>query len=214
MSRMVVLGDALGWLQDHEELGPIITSPPDMIETGEEPEEWERWFRAALIACLLAAGDNYPCVFYLTDRRQNGRLISKAGMVLDAAAWEGRRIMWHKIALRLEPGTVDVRRPGYVHMIAVGGKGVTPGFSTPSGAEPDVFPMGPRLYRNGMGLEAARMAVRYASRFGDTVVNPFCGRGSVLAAAEEAGLSCVGIDNDPGMVDAAQGALINKAVWR
>ena len=50
-----------------------------------------------------------------------------------------------------------------------------------------------------MGLDACRAACRFvlkqtATR---TVVDPFCGHGTVLAAAEEAGLSAIGVELGP-----------------
>jgi hypothetical protein len=204
MPRRVELADALEWLCDHPDVGPIVTSPPDMSETGQRPAAWRLWFQRAVWSCLSAVGEEAPAVFYVTDRRYDGELLSKAGIVLELARRTGRRVMWHKIALRLSPGTEDSRRPGYVHLIAVGGAGVTPGFRTASAAWPDVFPMGPRLYKNGMGLDAARVAVAYCARFGSTIVNPFCGHGTVLLAAEEQGLGAVGIDSDPDMVERAR----------
>lgn len=204
--RTVYQADALDWLRENAQRGPIVTSPPDMQETGQEYREWRQWYLHALYSCMAAQGENLPAVFYVTDRRYRGELLSKAGFVLRMAGQVHRKVLWHKIALRLKPGTEDSRRPGFVHVIAVGGSGCSPGFDTPSSAWPDVFDMGPRLYKNGMGVEAARMAVGYCSRFGSTIVNPFCGRGTVLAVAEERGLDAVGVDSDPDMCELARTA--------
>lgn len=200
--RTVQQRDAISWLWELEPgVGSVVTSPPDLIETGQERAVWEAWFRQAVRACMHAAGETCPTVFYVTDRRYQGELISKAGLIFEVARERERRLLWHKIALRLEPGTEDPRRPGYVHMLAVGGPKVSPGFQTRSRAVPDVFPMGERLHRNGMGLNAARLAIKYVGRYSSMVVNPFCGAGTVLAAAEEAGMHSAGVDLDPDCVE-------------
>lgn len=208
--REVICDDAIDWLHYHEGLGPVITSPPDMVETGHDVEAWRAWFRLALHECIWAAGE-YPAVFYVTDRRHKGRLLSKANMVLNAAQRTHREVMWHKIALRMSPGAVSSHRPSYVHVIAVGLPGTPSGWPSrlaPANAVADVFDAGPRLYQNGMGAQAARVAVSYVQRFGGTVVNPFCGHGTVLAAADEYELDSVGIDIDERACVIAQEAVL------
>ncbi len=194
MKREVVCGDAFEWLLDpaNQGLGPVVTSPPDAAEIELAITEWVPWFRKALVASLVAA-DPHPAVFYVTDRKYERVWHSKAQMVHDAAQRYGYRVLWHKIALRRDVGAVDLHRPGYSHLIAVGGPGTGPGVATP-----DVFHRGPVLYSNGMGTRAAFRAVTWAKEAGhEWVVNPFCGRGTVLAAAYAVGLNSVGIDNDP-----------------
>lgn len=159
---------------------------------------WADWFEGAVGSCLHVTGQRYPAVFYVTDRRHTGQIFSKADAVLAAAGSFGYHVLWHKIALRREPGKLDLYRPTYSHMIAIGPPGTRGGKATP-----DVFDRGPVLYPNGMGMTAARMAVEFVARYTERgvhpapVVNPYCGRGTVLAAASAAGLPAVGIDNDP-----------------
>jgi tRNA G10 N-methylase Trm11 len=58
-----------------------------------------------------------------------------------------------------------------------------------------------------MGVEAARYACRFLAKYG-YVYNPFCGRGTVLAAANEIGLDAVGIDNDQRQCDYSEHATL------
>ncbi len=44
-----------------------------------------------------------------------------------------------------------------------------------------------------MGFDACVMAVKYAKKFGSTcIVDPFCGKGSVLAIANHFGMNSIG----------------------
>lgn len=190
--REVICGDAFDWCAEHANYGPVVTSPPDAAELDVSITEWMLWFQRAVGWCLVTSGP-YPCIFYVTDRRANGRIYSKASVVYDMASRYQRTPMWHKVALRRPEGRIDLHRPTYTHMLCVGGAATSPGRATP-----DVFDRGRVLYPNGMGVEAARVAVDYVKAQGHArLANPFCGRGTILAAANQADLFAVGVDNDP-----------------
>jgi hypothetical protein len=159
---------------------------------------WRNWFGDALRLAMVASGPVFPAIFYVTDRRYDSRLVSKAAMVFEAAEGMRRGILWHKIALRRDVGKVDLFRPTFSHVIAVGGASCRPGPQSP-----DVFQRGKTLYANGMGCEAARFAVRHVASAG-IVYNPFCGRGTVLAAADEVNIDSLGVDNDEAQVRFAE----------
>lgn len=203
--RRVVLDDALEWCDKQAAAGhhgPVVTSPPDAAEVGSVPPDWEPWFRLAIDRCLGLAGD-HPAIFYVTDRRYQGSTVSKAQMVLEESgkyARVGQKVLWHKIAQRRGTNATDIHRPTFSHMIAVGGPSCRPGAATP-----DVFPRGNVTYPNGMGDNAACIALGYLAAQGyQHVYNPFCGSGTVLAVANHLGLSATGVDNDVTMVARAQ----------
>lgn len=199
-TRLVFHADAVEWCREHPEFGPVVTSPPDAHEVGMDVEDWRPWFDEALAQCMTVTGERFPAVFYVTDRRYVGEIVSKADLVFGATWDAGYRVLWHKIALRRDAGKIDLHRPTYSHMIAVGPPGTRGGKTSP-----DVFNRGPVLYPNGMGAEAARVAVEFVAKYakGVPVVNPYCGRGTVLRAANEVGLDAVGIDNDEEQCDYA-----------
>lgn len=183
--KEIITGDAFEVLPRLAGRGAVITSPPDAEEIGESVETWADWFVHAAALCFSAAAG--PVVFYVTDRKSGGRLFSKPALIA-AAAPAGYSLMWHKIALRKPAGATDLHRPGYTHLVAYNTE------NKPGRATPDVFERGPVAYKNGMGLRAASVAVRYAADFTDTVIDPFCGRGTVPAMAGAYGLDGYGIE--------------------
>lgn len=195
-----ICGDAVDWLRGQQAggVGSIVTSLPDADETGQGFSQWQEWFKDTAALCIGATSDNAVTIFYQTDRKAEGRWISKAEMILSTVAPEAARVLWHKIALRAAPGAIDVRRPGYSHLIAISRQ------ATPGKATADVLDRGRVLYPNGMGLKAASFAVRFAMRFSNDLVDPFCGRGTIPAVAEALGMNVTGIDIDPLQIEKAR----------
>jgi hypothetical protein len=65
-------------------------------------------------------------------------------------------------------------------------------------ATPDVIEQGDTVYKNGMGINAALIAIRFAIQTAQAQViyDPFCGRGTVLAVANALGCNSIGFDID------------------
>jgi len=199
MPRRIECGDALPWLRAHADCGAVVTSLPDADEIGASMGDWAAWFREAAAACARGASPGAPAIFYQTDRKAGGGLHSKALLVMEAASAAGSRLLWHKIVLARAPGLVDIRRPGYSHLIAVSRSG------KPGKASPDVIGNpGQRAYANGLGLNVAIFACRFAALSARRIVDPFCGRGTIPATAEALGLEAIGIDIDPAQCDHAR----------
>lgn len=199
MTRTVDHANALEWLPAHAPTGPIVTSLPDYAEGfWTSFEEWEAWWRVAASACMAAIGPRVPVVFYQTDRRHDGVWLSKAASLHDTARAMGLQCVWHKIVLRRDVGAVDKRRPGYSHLVAFGRR-VRPG-----SAWPDVHPSGPQVYVDGMPYRVTYDVVSWATRYGSPIVDPFCGRGTVLAAANALNVPAIGCDIDADQCAAAR----------
>lgn len=202
--RTILCADAIPWLQTNRQIGSVVTSLPDAEEIGSSILVWREWFLHAARSAIEAASLGCPVIFYQTDRKVNGRLESKAGLVLEAARQAEAKILWHKIALRRAVGGIDLHRPGYTHMIACA-RGGRPGAATA-----DVLMAGQKIYPNAMGLRAAIFACKFASAYSDRLTDPFCGKGTVPAIAEAMGLDAWGIDIDQAQCDAARRLVVRK----
>lgn len=188
--RVVDTEDAFIWLPAHRRLGPVVAVLPDAAEIGLDPSDYPDWFVRAARACLDASTG--PTVFVQTDRLTGGRWVDKS-VLLHRAAGGDVDTLWHKVVLRRSPGAVDLHRPTWSHLIAFG-----PG--RPGTRTPDVIRAGRSPWRNGIGVSVAMTIARYLAETapGATVLNPFCGYGTVLAAANAVGLDAHGCDLDPG----------------
>lgn len=199
MSIEFITADSLEWLPVNRDQGSIITSLPDIDELGmTNVDEYKTWFQNAAIQCLRAVSPSCPCIFFQTDRKWKGSLISKSHALVAAAQMEENKLLWHKIVLRRGVGGIDLHRPGYSHLIAFGDDKAKPGVATP-----DVIHAGDMLYKNAMGANAVNLAVGFAAKASNRVLDPFCGVGTVPIQAAKIGLSARGIDIDAGQITKA-----------
>lgn len=193
--RQVVCADAFEALAELPE-GGICTSLPDHAELAElSAEAYDEWIAAAVRLCIASRGvaGGWPCLFYQTDRLASGRWVSKASRIIEASS---APLLWHKIILRRAPGRVDLFRPGFAHLLAFG-------HGRPGRRSADVMPGGHPVWRNGPGRGAALFAAGFIAERAPLLVDPFCGRGSFLAAANSVGLPAAGLDIDPEMCEIA-----------
>jgi hypothetical protein len=194
--RRVVQAEALGWLDANAaaDRDGVITSLPDVSELPELGlEAWRAWFIGAVRRVIRWVPRSGVAIFYQSDVRHGGAWIDKGYLVQRGAEEEGAHTLWHKIVCRKPPGTVALGRPSYSHMIAVSlePRAVIrrPG--------PDVLPSaGFMPWSRAIGVTACRVACRFLLDESDArvVVDPFCGKGTVLAVANAMGLDAVGVD--------------------
>lgn len=194
-TRVVHHGDALEFLArgplpaDHA----IVTSLPDHSELPAlGVDGWRRWFvdTAATICRVLA--DDAVAVFFQTDVKHDGRWIDKGHLVHAGVDAAGSHLLWHKIVCRVAPGTTTFGRPAYAHLLCASrARRLAPGASTP-----DVLPeLGEMTWSRAMGTAACEAAVAFVASTGARVIlDPFCGQGSILAAANAAGLDAIGVE--------------------
>jgi hypothetical protein len=108
----------------------------------------------------------------------------------------GVQLLWHKVVCRAPAGTTTFGRPGYAHLLC---------FSRalrlqPSQSLPDVLPgLGEMTWPRAMGRAACELTCRFLLEHTGcrTVVDPFCGVGSMLAVANAHGLDAVGVERSP-----------------
>jgi hypothetical protein len=199
-TRTIHCCDALEWLEQQPVLQgcSFITSLPDISELQGHGshltlQQYKSWFVDAAQLVLKRCPDDGVTIFFQTDIKVEGTLLNKAYLAQTAAEQTGHALLWHKIVCRVPPGTVSYSRPSYHHMLCFS-KGVRP---TAAAATADVLPAaGDTTWARGMGTAACAAACRFVLQHTSTrtVVDPFCGHGTVLAVANELGLSAIGIE--------------------
>ncbi|MBN8551025.1 MAG: SAM-dependent methyltransferase [Deltaproteobacteria bacterium] len=195
-TRTVHQADAIAWLQQTPVLTgcSLVASMPDISEfPSYSPAQWKEWFVQTAQLILSRTPDDGVCVFYQSDIKLDGEWIDKGFLCQKAAESSGHALLWHKIACRVEPGRVTFGRPGYSHILCFS-KQVKAEISKSTS---DVLPdLGEKIWERGMGITACALIAKFiaeqtATR---TIVNPFCGQGSMLAVANALGLSAIGIE--------------------
>ena len=193
--REVHCADAIGWLRQRGRIegACAITSLPDVSEVNLSLPAWRAWFLGAVTLVVDAVPDTSAALFFQSDIKRDGVWVDKGAMVIRAAEDAGAHILFHKIVCRRPPGVLTYGRPGYTHLIAV----------SRAMKCPDVLPLpdvitdaGALPWVRAMGVRAAGHAVRFArDQVGaQVVVDPFCGVGTVLAAANALGVDALGVE--------------------
>jgi len=194
--RTIHHADALKWLGEQAPLAncSIITSLPDISEFPQfSLEEWKTWFINAAALVMSRCDDNGITIFYQTDIKKNGVWVDKSFLCQKAGEQIGISLIAHKIICRSAPNTVGFGRPAYSHLLCFS-KNIRPDVAH---SFVDVLPdAGEVSWTRGMGVKACQLACRMVLKYtqSDTIVDPFCGHGSVLAMANELGLDAVGVE--------------------
>ncbi len=167
---------------------------PDVSEMGAMGfDRWRPWFiDAARLVCERAHPEALV-IFFQTDIKHAGRWVDKGYLVTQGAEAAGAQLVWHKVVCRAPPGVTTFGRPSWAHMLAFS-KALTfePGESTP-----DVIAhLGEMPWARAMGVDACLAALQFVKKFtrADTIVDPFCGLGTVLAVAEHHGFNTIGVE--------------------
>lgn len=209
--REVHHAEALEWLRARGRLDgcSVVTSLPDAVEmAGMSLDDWRGWFVDAARAVLDAVPDDGVALFFQSDVKKAGRWIDKGALVQRAADAARASLLFHKIVCRKPAGTVTMGRASYSHLLAFS-RGVRP---RPERATADVLPDGgfqPSV--KSMGVLACLDACRFVARETPTrtIVDPFCGYGTVLAVANAIGLDAVGVDVSSRMARRARALVVD-----
>jgi hypothetical protein len=195
-TRSVICCDALDWLKSFtpSATAVLVGSLPDYSEFPNfSLEEWQNWFIETSQLIHERTHPTQVSIFFQSDVKHDGRWIDKAFLTQKAAERINAHLLSHKIYCRLPAGQTSFGRPGYSHLLC---------FSkelrvTPLQSSADVIPhLGKKTWARGMGFEACRRICEFARDTckADTIINPFCGQGSLLAVANAMGLNAVGIE--------------------
>jgi hypothetical protein len=206
----IICQDAVKWLNNQTELeGFVVTSLPDYTEMPHFTiDEWKQWFQDTVTLILDKLPEGASCIFYQTDvkimiREREGtedkkrvvceEYIDKSHLcMLGAAKSKNVKMLWHKLFLMTYVGVVKFARPNFSHMLCFGK-------NTNDKLErfplPDVLDRGDMIYPKATGINACMLAMTYCKNAGaKTIIDPFCGKGSILLAANYMGMDAIGID--------------------
>ncbi len=196
MERIVHTADAIEWLNSREVLegSSLVGSLPDISEfPGYTLAQWKEWFTTTTRLILSRTPPEGVTFFFQSDIKVDNTWVDKAYLVQKAAEELGREMLFHKIVCRFPAGTITFGRPAYSHVLAFS-QSVRPDYGKSTA---DVLPdTGEKTWVRGMGLDVSLMIARFVKEHTETktIVNPFCGQGSMLAAANFLGLNAVGIE--------------------
>ena len=209
-SRIVHCADAIGWLRDGPVLqgASVVTSLPDASElAGVSHDEWRKWFQDAAALIFSRTPDDGAALFYQSDVKRAGTWVDKAYLVQRAAEEQGAALLFHKIVCRVPAGTITMGRAGYGHLLCFS-RGLRQDLSR---STPDVLAQaGEMTWVRAIGLDACRLACRWVAKetATRTIVDPFCGVGTVLAVANECGLDAVGVELNKKRAKKARGLVL------
>jgi hypothetical protein len=213
VSRQVFHADAIEWLTSHAPLCgcSVVTSLPDVSELPRLTfSSWRDWFVATATLVLRSIPSNGMAVFFQSDVLHQGRWVDKGALIALAAVTEGADLHFHKIVCRRPAGSAAFGRATYAHLLGFG-RGIAPSHRHPrihvlpdGGFRPGVKSMGALACRDAC-LEILRGT---STR---TIVDPFCGFGTVLAVANLLGLDSIGVDVSARMCRKARSLVLTSA---
>ena len=189
----------------------MVTSLPDSSElAGLGFDEWRVWFGKAAATVMESVPDDGVAIFFQSDVRHAGVWVDKGHLVACAAERARMHLLFHRIVCRSPAGTATVGRASYSHLLGLCRR-VIPPTGAPTG---DVLAdAGFVAASKAMGAAACEAACRFviehtATR---TIVDPFCGFGTVLAVANALGMDAVGVDISPRMCRRARSLRLPQA---
>ncbi|MGV3622644.1 MAG: DNA methyltransferase [Archangium sp.] len=194
--REVHTTEAVAWLRE-QRFAPgtaVVTSMPDSSEIPSLGfDGWRKWFSDTSELICRNVSDGDVAIFYQTDVKHDGRWVDKGFLVSLGAERAGSHCLWHKVICRAPAGMTTFGRPAYAHLLCFSrGKRLEKAESFA-----DVLPqLGEMTWARAMGLEACDAIAKFLIKFTatKTVVDPFCGVGTMLAVANEVGLDAIGVE--------------------
>jgi hypothetical protein len=194
--RTIHQAEAVAWLKERETLAgaSVVTSLPDVSELPQLGfAGWCRWFEDAAAVVMGSVPAEGVAIFFQSDIRHAGLWVDKGAMVARSAERAGGYLLFHRIVCRHPAGTLSSGRATYSHLL-----GFASAARPPSGhPRADVIPdAGLMPGKKAMGVNACLAACQFVLQDTPTrtIVDPFCGWGTVLAVANALGMDSVGVD--------------------
>lgn len=205
-NREVYQADALEWLGKKGVIpgSSFVTSLPDRTEFPSLTlGQWQNWFQGAARAVVESCDPRGVSIFYQRDAKIDGEWIDKSFLIQRAAQEAGAALLWRKVVLRAPVGQTTFGKPAYSHLLAFS-KAVR---LEPGQSSPDV--LAPKLtstWTRGMGIGVCLFACEFLRKHtkSETIVDPFCGQGSILAVANKLGFKAIGVDLGAKRVEKSQ----------
>ncbi len=200
ISRQIFCDDAIAWLSNYgiQDHASFVASLPDKSEFPNlSLDQWKNWFMTTSSLIMQKTSSEGVSIFYQSDIKVEGVWIDKSYLIMKAAELMGVELLFHKIICRTRPGIITHGRPSYSHLLCFS-KNFRPSPDKFSFA--DVIPdIGEKTWERGMGLNACLLIANFISRQTSStlIINPFCGEGSMVAAANAKNLSAIGIERSP-----------------
>lgn len=172
----------------------FVTSMPDSSEVPALGfDGWRKWFASTARLICAAAAENQVAIFFQTDVKREGTWVDKAFLVSLGAEQAGVSCLWHKVVCRAPAGMTTFGRPAYAHLLCF-----SRGLRLEKGqASADVLPrLGEMTWARAMGVEACEAVAVFLKTHTSckTVIDPFCGVGTMLAVANGHGLDAIGVE--------------------
>jgi hypothetical protein len=211
VNREIFNEDALSWLSRSTEFAgcSFVTSLPDLSEfPALTLQQWKEWFVSAARLVLSRCPDDGVVIFYQTDILRVEGWIDKSYLCQKAAEETGHALLWHKIACRVPVGVTAFGRSGYSHLLCFS-RSVNSQIAL---STENVLPhAGEVTWTRGMGVQACLTACRFILSHTSTrtVVDPFCGHGTVLAVANSLGMNAIGVELVPKRAKKARGLIVD-----
>jgi len=189
----VVCQDAIKWLakQGDHSLPNVVVGIPDLEETKFSQSRYITFLRRALFLIFQKVQKKGYCIFMNTDRKYQKTWIDKSYIIQQIAHELLIPLRWHKIILLRPVGSTHIQRPTYQHYLCFSYLG------GPGEATPDVMLCGKKSYKNAACPNGTAHAIGFIKRYSPYkgVVDPFVGRGSILAEAKKQGIKMgIGVD--------------------
>ncbi|KAM9977076.1 hypothetical protein ACTFIR_010929 [Dictyostelium discoideum] len=203
--RDIYCMDAVQWLKENE-ISPqssVITSLPDISEVSSmNLEQYKQWFTDTVSLITSKLDEKNVAIVYQTDIKRRWKMdrgiieeyVDKGYLAQKGAEISGCKVIWHKIMTA--HSNISNNKATFTHMICFSKNPTNIKYQENT---PDIGARGSMVWSKAMGLNACVIAILYCRSIGSTtIIDPFCGKGSVLAVANVYGLNSVGVDLSSG----------------